>query len=38
MLLATQHSATGRVTQWIKKEFGPQGILTVIYQDLLHRE
>ncbi|MBJ9063473.1 LysR family transcriptional regulator, partial [Citrobacter freundii] len=38
MLLATQHSATGRVTQWIKKEFGPQGILTGIYQDLLHRE
>lgn len=38
MLLATQHSATGRVTQWIKKEFGPQGVLTGIYQDLLHRE
>ncbi|MDU4000309.1 MAG: LysR substrate-binding domain-containing protein [Escherichia coli] len=38
MLLATQHSATGQVTQWIKKQFSPNGILTGIYQDLLHRE
>ncbi|HCM9924030.1 TPA: hypothetical protein N6H79_005302, partial [Escherichia coli] len=38
MLLATQHSATGQVTQWIKKQFAPNGILTGIYQDLLHRE
>ncbi|STM57279.1 LysR family transcriptional regulator [Escherichia coli] len=28
MLLATQHSATGQVTQWIKKQFAPNGILT----------
>ncbi len=26
MLLATQHAATGRVTQWIKKQFRPGGI------------
>lgn len=38
MLLATQHSATGQVTQWIKREFGPQGVLTGIYADLLHRD
>ncbi len=25
MLLATQHSATGLVTQWIRKEFGEKG-------------
>jgi hypothetical protein len=37
MLLATQHAATGQVTQWIKKEFRPGGVLTAIYQDLLHR-
>ncbi len=30
MLLATQHSATGQVTQWIKKQFAPNGILTGI--------
>ncbi|MBD4055679.1 LysR family transcriptional regulator, partial [Xanthomonas citri pv. citri] len=24
--------------QWIKKQFAPNGILTGIYQDLLHRE
>ncbi|HHU9947274.1 TPA: hypothetical protein ACULGJ_004909, partial [Escherichia coli] len=23
---------------WIKKQFSPNGILTGIYQDLLHRE
>ncbi|HGF7491654.1 TPA: hypothetical protein ACF3X9_002442, partial [Escherichia coli] len=23
---------------WIKKQFAPNGILTGIYQDLLHRE
>ena len=38
MLLATQHAATGQVTQWIKKGFRPGGILTTIYQDLLHRQ
>lgn len=38
MLLATQHAASGQVTQWIKKEFRPGGILTAIYSDLLHRE
>ncbi|MGL5701233.1 MAG: LysR family transcriptional regulator, partial [Kluyvera sp.] len=38
MLLATQHSANGQVTQWIKREFAPAGILTGIYQDLLHRD
>lgn len=37
MLLATQHSATGQVTQWIKKQFAPGGVLTDIYQDLLHQ-
>jgi hypothetical protein len=25
MLLATQHAATGQVTQWIKKDFVPVG-------------
>ncbi|WP_227541736.1 hypothetical protein, partial [Klebsiella pneumoniae] len=25
------------VTQWIKKQFRPGGILTAIYADLLHR-
>ncbi|VDZ69320.1 Putative HTH-type transcriptional regulator yahB (plasmid) [Klebsiella aerogenes] len=25
MLLATQHAATGQVTQWIKKQFRPAG-------------
>ncbi|VTN14708.1 Uncharacterised protein [Raoultella terrigena] len=30
MLLATQHAATGQVTQWIKKEFRPGGVLTAI--------
>ncbi|PIJ50159.1 LysR family transcriptional regulator [Erwinia sp. OLTSP20] len=38
MLLATQNSATGQVTQWIKKEFSPQGQLSAIYQYMLHRE
>ena len=38
MLLATQHSATGQVTQWIKNNLRQNGILTGIYQDLLHRE
>lgn len=38
MLLATQHAATGRVTQWIKQQFAPQGVLTELYQDLLHRD
>lgn len=38
MLLATQHAATGQVTQWIKKQFAPDGVLTAIYQDLLWRE
>lgn len=37
MLLATRHSASGQVTQWIKREFSLQGILTGIYQDLMHR-
>ncbi|EHK3036909.1 LysR family transcriptional regulator, partial [Escherichia fergusonii] len=31
-------SATGQVTQWIKKQFGQKGILTAIYEDLLHRD
>lgn len=35
MLLATQHSATGQVTQWIKNEFQPKGILSELYKDLL---
>ena len=37
MLLATQHAATGQVTQWIKKQFAPEGVLTAVYQDLLCR-
>lgn len=37
MLLATQHAATGQVTRWIKQQFGPQGVLTGIYSDLLWR-
>ena len=35
MLLATQHSATGLVTQWIRKEFMANGVLTELYSDLL---
>ncbi len=35
MLLATQHSATGLVTQWIRKEFTANGILAKLYSDLL---
>lgn len=38
MLLATQHAATGQVTQWIKKQFATGGMLTQIYGDLLHRD
>lgn len=38
MLLATRHAATGQVTQWIKQQFMPNGLLTHIYQDLLYRE
>ncbi len=37
MLLATQHAATGQVTRWIKQQFGPEGVLTRIYGDLLWR-
>lgn len=37
MLLATQHAATGQVTRWIKQQFGPEGVLTRIYSDLLWR-
>ena len=37
MLLATQHAATGQVTRWIKQQFGPAGVLTDIYSDLLWR-
>lgn len=36
MLLATQHSTNGQVTQWIKKQFESGGILSEIYKDLLH--
>ncbi|MGV2470363.1 LysR family transcriptional regulator, partial [Bacillus subtilis] len=35
MLLATQHSATGLVTQWIRKEFTNNGILANLYNDML---
>lgn len=38
MLLATQHSTNGQVTQWIKKEFAVGGLLYGIYRDLLHQE
>ncbi len=38
MLLATQHAATGQVTQWIKKQFGAGGLLAEIYGDLLVRD
>lgn len=38
MLLATQHAATGQVTQWIKQQFTASGRLTQIYQDLLYQE
>lgn len=38
MLLATQHAATGQVTQWIKQQFTANGRLTQIYQDLLYQE
>ncbi|PJG57867.1 LysR substrate-binding domain-containing protein [Aeromonas cavernicola] len=37
MLLATQHTATGQVTQWIKKQFAPGGVLALIFQDMLHQ-
>ncbi|AKJ41082.1 LysR substrate-binding domain-containing protein [Pragia fontium] len=36
LLLATQHSATGQVTQWIKNEFQEGGILAALYRDFLH--
>ncbi|GKX63260.1 LysR family transcriptional regulator [Pragia fontium] len=36
LLLATQHSATGQVTQWIKNEFQEGGILAALYSDFLH--
>lgn len=36
MLLASQHSVNGQVTQWIKKKFAPGGILSELYKDLLH--
>jgi DNA-binding transcriptional LysR family regulator len=36
MLLATQQAATGQVTRWIKQQFVPNGVLTALYQDLLH--
>lgn len=35
MLLATQHSATGQVTQWIRKSFTDNGVLADLYSDLL---
>lgn len=38
MLLATQHSATGQVTQWIKKQFSPNGILIGDLSGFTHRE
>ncbi|QIQ20549.1 LysR substrate-binding domain-containing protein [Zophobihabitans entericus] len=37
MLLATQQSKNGQVTQWIKDQFEPGGALTEIYKDLLHQ-
>ncbi|HGW2208046.1 TPA: LysR family transcriptional regulator, partial [Escherichia coli] len=36
--LVSRISGAVQVTQWIKKQFAPNGILTGIYQDLLHRE
>lgn len=36
MLLATQHAASGKVTQWIKQQFAAGGVLRALYQDLLH--
>ncbi|MBF8176843.1 LysR substrate-binding domain-containing protein [Herminiimonas contaminans] len=38
MLLATQQSTSGQVTQWIKHEFTKGGMLHALYQDLLHQE
>ncbi|RDT62355.1 LysR family transcriptional regulator, partial [Klebsiella pneumoniae] len=37
MLLARLLGATGQVTRWIKQQFGPEGVLTRIYSDLLWR-
>lgn len=36
MLLATQHAASGQVTQWIREQFAAGGVLSGLYQDLLH--
>ncbi|VTT29012.1 DNA-binding transcriptional activator of the allD operon [Klebsiella pneumoniae] len=36
MLLATQHAASGQVTQWIRQQFAAGGVLSGLYQDLLH--
>lgn len=38
MLLATQHAATGQVTRWIKQQFQPGGVLSGLYQDLMHQD
>lgn len=37
MLLATQHAASGKVAAWVRQQFAPQGVLSALYQDLLHR-
>lgn len=37
MLLAMSHSSVGQISQWIRQQFLPEGILARRYQDLLHR-
>ncbi|AFJ46037.1 LysR substrate-binding domain-containing protein [Shimwellia blattae] len=36
MLLASRRATSGYVTQWIRQQFLPGGILAQIYRDLLH--
>ncbi|MBJ3816055.1 LysR family transcriptional regulator [Shimwellia pseudoproteus] len=35
MLLAARHTSSGYVTQWIRNQFLPGGVLALIYRDLL---
>lgn len=38
LLLAIRQPASGQVALWIKQQFAPDGVLSELYQDLLHRE
>lgn len=36
LLLVTRQPASGQVTEWVRQQFAPGGVLSVLYQDLLH--